>query len=217
MGFILFRISKCKAIPICAAFAPTNWDSMSPLASAQWLYILYVLLTTAIGVYGIRAVVLLVKGTQNAYKTALIAMIAGVVVGGIHIVTSRAIRGASMPVDLVVGITLLTLIVFLIFRIPYIWAGVDYAKAPKKERKAAGGGAALLLGGLCLTIQRLMVATHTWDGINYADAFNTTMTVAGMLLLFTGGTLLVGVVLDGKSGKLVEKGSHHILNSKQRV
>jgi hypothetical protein len=201
----------------CAALAPKNWDSMAPLASAQWLYILYVLLTTAIGIYGIRAVVQLIRGSKNAYRDALIALIAGVVVGGIHIATSRALRGGSMPVDMVVAITLLTLVVFLLFRIPWVWSGVDYTKAPRKERKAASGGAALLLGGLCLTIQRLMEATHTWDGINYADAFNTTMTVAGMLLLFTGGMLLVGVVLDGKSGKLVEKGSHHILNSKQRV
>jgi hypothetical protein len=198
----------------CAAFAPTNWDSMAPLASAQWLYILYVLLTTAIGVYGIRAVVLLVKGTQNAYKTALTALIAGVVVGGIHITTSRAIRGASMPVDMVVGITLLTLVVFLLFRIPWVWNGVDFSKAPRKERKAAGGGAAILLGGLCLTIQQLMETTHTWDGINYANAFNTTMTVTGLLLFFAGGTLLFGMILDGKKAALLDKEGHHVLNAK---
>ena len=185
----------------CAAFAPRNWDSMAPLASAQWLYILYVLLTTAIGVYGIRAVVLLVKGTQNAYKTALTALIAGVVVGGIHIATSRAIRGASMPVDMVVGITILTLIVFLLFRIPYIWAGVDYAKAPKKERKAAGGGAAILLAALCFTIQFGMASTHTWNGVNYADAFNTSMTVSGLALVVMGGTLLIGLALPARSVK----------------
>jgi len=34
----------------CAALFPTKWDSMAPLAPFQWLYILYVLVTTAIGV-----------------------------------------------------------------------------------------------------------------------------------------------------------------------
>ncbi len=110
----------------CAALFPTKWDSMAPLAPFQWLYILYVLVTTAIGVLGIRAVIALVKGRKGAYKSALIALVLGLVVGVIHILTSRALRGSSMPVDAVVYITVLTLVIFLIFRIPAIWAGVDY-------------------------------------------------------------------------------------------
>ena len=46
----------------CAALAPTNWESMAPLAPFQWLYILYVILTIAIGILGIRAVVLPCQG-----------------------------------------------------------------------------------------------------------------------------------------------------------
>ena len=65
----------------CAALAPTNWESMAPLAPYQWLYIVYVIVTIAIGILGIRAVVRLVKGTMDSYKAALIALIAGTVVG----------------------------------------------------------------------------------------------------------------------------------------
>jgi len=176
----------------CAALFPTKWDSMAPLAPYQWLYILYVLVTTAIGVLGIRAVVMLAKGKKGAYKAALIALVLGVVVGIIHIVTSRALRGSSMPVDAVVYITVLTLVIFLIFRIPAIWQGVDYTKAPRKEGKKSGGAAAIVVGVLCLTIQFFMAPTHTWGGVNYADAFHVTMTLTGIALLLTGAGLLAG-------------------------
>lgn len=172
----------------CAALFPTKWDSMAPLAPYQWLYILYVLVTTAIGVLGIRAVVMLAKGKKGAYKAALIALVLGLVVGIIHILTSRALRGSSMPVDAVVYITVLTLVIFLIFRIPAVWAGVDYEKAPRKEGKKSGGAAAIVVGVLCLTIQFFMAPTHTWGGVNYADAFNLTMSIVGGALILTGIT-----------------------------
>ena len=185
----------------CAALFPTNWESMAPLASAQWLYILYVILTVGIGILGIRAVVLLIKGTSNAYKASLIALIAGVVVGVIHIITSRALRGSSMPVDAVVGTTALTLIIFLIFRIPGIWHGVNYDKASREEITKSGGSAAIILGVLCLTIQYWMAPTHTWHGVNYADAFNISMMVSGIILLVLG----LGLMLSTKIKSLASQ------------
>jgi hypothetical protein len=40
---------------------------------------------------------------------------AGILVGGMHMAASRALRGSSMPVDLVVYTTVLTLVVFMLF------------------------------------------------------------------------------------------------------
>ncbi len=173
----------------CAALFPTKWDSMAPLAPFQWLYILYVLVTIAIGVLGIRAVVMLAKGRQGAYKAALLALVLGLVVGVIHMITSRSLRGSSMPVDGIVYITVLTLVIFLIFRIPAIWSGVGYTKAPRKEGKKSGGAAAIVTGVLCMTIQFFVAPTHTWGGVNYADAFHATMSIVG------GGLVLLGIGL----------------------
>ena len=119
----------------CAALLPTKWDSMAPLAPYQWLYILYVIVTIAIGVLGIRAVVKLVKGHKDGYKATMIALVAGVLVGGLHIYTSRMLRGSSMPVDAVVYTTVLTLVIFLLFRIPPIWKGVDYYKSSTQGKE----------------------------------------------------------------------------------
>jgi hypothetical protein len=121
----------------------------------------------------------------------MIALTLGVVVGLIHILVSRSLRGSSMPVDAVVYITVLTLILFLLFRIPSIWSGVDYTKAPRKEGKKSVGIASISMGILCLTIQFFMAPTHTWGGINYADAFHFTMTLVGSALLVSGFGMLI--------------------------
>ncbi len=175
----------------CAALFPTNYESMAALAPFQWLYILFVLTGIALGVYGIRATVMLVKGADKAYRDALYVLIAGVVIGFIHIYASRALRGASMPVDAVVYTNVLTLIVFLLFRIPGIWQGVDFTKCNTKSNLPAGGAAAVLLGAMTLTIQYTMGPTHTWGGVNYANAFNTAMTIIGLGLLAFGAMLFV--------------------------
>ncbi len=184
----------------CVALNPKGYGpKFAAIAQFQWLYILYVLVTVAFGVMMVRAVVLLIKGRDNAYRYSLIALIGATVVGVIHIVTSRALRGSSMPVDGVVYATVLTLIIFLIFKIPAVWEKVDFTKAKKKDSEMAGGAAAIVAGVLSLTIQYLMASTHTINGINYGDAFNTTMTVVGVGLLLIGSGLIFNAHLRGKT------------------
>ncbi len=175
----------------CAALAPTKYDSMKGLAPFQWLYILFVLLGIVIGVWGIWATVKLVRGLPDSYKMSLQALIAGVLIGGLHIYISRMLRGKSMPVDAVVYTTALTLIIFMLFKIPAIWQGVDFTKA--RDNKKAGGAAAIAVGLFALTIQYTMGSTHTWDGVNYADVFNITMTVIGVGLLLLGAGLFLSL------------------------
>ena len=184
----------------CAAFAPLNpdWaDSMGPLAQMQWLYIFYVVAGVAIGIAGVRAVIQLIRGDSKAYRDTLITLLVGVVIGVIHILTSRVLRGKSMPVDAVVYATALTLVVFLLFRLPGIWQSVDFAHGKGKDNQMAGGAAAIMLGLFTLTIQYTMGATHTWGGVNYADAFNFTLTFVGAVLLLLG-TLTMAIAQFSK-------------------
>lgn len=174
----------------CVALNPTGFgDTFAPLAQVQWLYILFVLLGIAIGIMGVRAVILLVKGTENAYRYSLIAMILSLVVGGIHMAVSRALRGSSMPVDAVVYTTVLTLVIFLLFRIPAIWQGVNFEN-PAGDKKTGKHAAAIALaasGLLTLTIQFLMAPTHIIGGVNYADVWHVALTVIGAGLILAGG------------------------------
>ncbi len=172
----------------CAALFPKKWDTMAPLAPMQWLYILFVLSGVAIGIAGIRATVMLVRGAPQAYWDTLYSLIAGTVIGVIHILVSRALRGNSMPVDAVVYTTVFTLVIFLLFRIPAIWQGVDYSRG-KPDGNLAGGAAAILLGLFTLLIQFMMAPTHSWNGINYGDAFHFSLSVVGSALV-VGGLVL---------------------------
>lgn len=188
----------------CAALFPTRWQSMAALAPFQWLYILFVVLGIFLGVLGIRATIMLIKGIDQSYRQALLVLIAGVVIGAIHIFVSRALRGKSMPVDAVVYTNILTLAVFLLFRIPFLWKDVDFRKGDRKTNNLAGGAAAILLGILTLTIQYTMGPTHTWNGVNYANAFNISISVTGIgLLLFGAGLLLNLRKLRGTAKRFV--------------
>lgn len=177
---------------ICAALFPTKWASMATLASFQWLYILFMLSGVVLGILGIWATVKLIRGTSDAYRVSIKVLVAGVLIGGFHIYMSRLLRGKSMPVDAVVYTTLFTLLIFLLFRIPLIWQGVDFDKGDSKSNRMAAGVASVLLGIMTLTIQYTMSSTHTWDGTNYANAFNLLMTSAGVGLLVLGIKVLGG-------------------------
>jgi hypothetical protein len=48
-----------------------------------------------------RATVMLVRGKPNAYRDTIISLIAGIVIGVIHMLVSRNLLGSSMPVDAV--------------------------------------------------------------------------------------------------------------------
>jgi hypothetical protein len=186
----------------CAALFPTKYESMAALAPFQWLYILFVLTGIGLGIMGIRATVMLVKGAENSYRDAVYVLLAGAVIGFMHMDLSRALRGKSMPVDAVVYTTALTLVIFLLFRIPAIWQGVDFTKAKFKDNKPASGAAAIVVGLFTLTIQYTMGSTHTWGGVNYADAFNTSMTAIGIACLLVG----MGIFINWKEIKITAGG-----------
>ena len=175
----------------CAALYPARYESMSGLIPFQWLYIFFMVSGIAIGIWGIAATVMLIRGTSKAYLTSIQALVAGVVIGGFHIFMSRMLRGKSMPVDAVVYTSVFTLAVFLIFRIPRIWKGVDFSQGNSKTNRGAGAAAAMLVGALTLAVPYIMASTHTWNGVNYAAAFNASLTTLGALQVLAGIGLVV--------------------------
>ena len=197
IGILLMGITALFTIAgglgtTCVALNPTGFgESMAPVAPFQWLYIIFVVVTTAIGVMAARAVFLLAKGRPNSYRYSITALVLGITVGVIHMLVSRALRGKSMPVDGVVYTTVLTLIVLLLFRIPRIWQGVDYTSGGSDDKTGPTAAATTLLvtGILTLTVQYWAGPTHTWEGTNWAAAFEVTRILLGL------GQLLGGIAL----------------------
>ncbi len=176
----------------CVAISPQGFGgSFSGIAPYQWLYILFVVVTLAFGVMGARAVLLLVRNRGNSYRYALIALIGGTVIGVVHMLVSRALRGSSMPVDMVTYINILTLGIFLIFRFPGLWERIGYGRpAQSNTAGMAGGLTAISIGAICLTIQYWMGPTHTLGGVNYADTWHLALQVIGWALVAAGVMLL---------------------------
>ena len=212
IGILLMGITALFTIAgglgtTCVAINPTGFgESMAKLAPFQWLYIIFVIVTTAIGVMAARAVFLLAKGRPNSYRYTIIALLLGIGIGAIHMMVSQSLRGSSMPVDGVVYTTVLTLIVFLIFRIPKIWQGVDYTASGSDENTPTATAITLLVTGvLTLTVQHWAGLTHTWDGTNWAAAFEITRILLGLGQML-GGTAII--FLKKRSEIMV---SRHIL------
>ncbi len=177
----------------CVAISPTGFGGkFSGIAPYQWLYILFVVVTFAFGVMGARAVWLLTRNHSNSYRYAVIALVGGTIVGVIHMLVSRSLRGSSMPVDMVTYFNILTLVVFLIFRIPGLWQQIGYGHpVQSKPAGMAGGLTAVIAGAISLTIQYWMGSTHTIGGVNYADVWHVQLLVIGWLLILAGvGTVL---------------------------
>ena len=204
IGIVLMALTSVFTIlggagTTCVALAAENYDSMVEIVPYKWLYVIFVIATIAVGVMMARATVMIVKHKPNAYRNTVTALVTGIIVGVFHMVVSRNLRGSSMPVDAVVYTAVLTLIIFLLFKIPGVWAKVDFSQAPKGENETAGGAAAIVSGILAFTIQYMMAGTHTMNGgINYGDAFHTSMTIAGWGFVLGGISLIVLVQLKSK-------------------
>jgi len=176
----------------CVAINPNGFGgSFSGIAPFQWLYIIFVVVTFAFGVMGARAVLLLIRNRSNSYRYALIALVGGTVIGVIHMLVSRSLRGSSMPVDMVTYTNILTLGIFLIYRFPGLWEQIGYGRpVPSNPTGMAGGLTAIISGVIGLTIQYWMGPTHTIGGVNYADVWHLAFQVSGWALVVAGVALL---------------------------
>lgn len=175
----------------CVVLNPTGYGGkFSGIAPFQWLWILFVLFGIAAGILGVHAVVLLLKGSKHMYSAVIIALLLGTVVNAVHMFASRALRGESMPVDGVLYTNLLTLLLFLLFSIPGIWKVINFEKPTENQQinRNTAAFALVAIGILFLTIQFMMVPTHTINGFNYADVWHKALSILG------GGLILSGVI-----------------------
>lgn len=174
---------------LCVAFGAQRYgDSMALLAPYQWLYQLLTFVSLAMGVWGLWAELGLILGTRPSYRNALIVLIGGGGAALAQIIASRLLRGGSMPTDIRFYITLVTLALFLSFRLPGLRQAVDYDQGAASVDGVGPTGAvsAFIAGVMMLTVPYWAGPTHTWEGVNYADAWHLPLTAGGVALILIG-------------------------------
>ena len=178
----------------CVALGAENYESMVGLIPYKPLYQVLVVISLAAGVWGIPVTVSLARGRLRAYWHALIVLFVGTVSVAIQVVVSQVVRGSAAPANVRLYVTVFTLVVFLLLRLPPVWGRLDLGQSAKGE----GGGA--VVGGMALFACGLVTfmtpywagLTHTTaGGANWVDVLEVPLSAAG------GGVTLLGLALIG--------------------
>lgn len=188
-AFNLLGGAGSSCIALAAEEFGEVWVSLVPF---KWLYQLLVVTTLAAAIYSIIALICLIRGRKGSYNQVVLSLVLVSIPTVVQIIASRSLRGASMPNDARLYITILTLLIFLLLRIPGLYQKVGFeGQVQGGMGSAAGGMAAISMGLLALSVQHWAGPTHTWGGINYADVWHTQISLIGWLLV-AGGILLLG-------------------------
>lgn len=183
----------------CVAFSGNVGYRMAfkELMDVRWMYQGFVITTVIIGLVGIWATIQLVRGGPKVYRTALIVLIIGTLIGGIHFFTSLILRGKAMPANVKFYINAVTLLYFLILYLPGIRDKVDFSANSsngKVEKAVSAGLASIVLGVITLTIFDWAGPSHSVSGENWVFVFYTPLMVFGTLFLLGGlGAIIWGI------------------------
>ena len=176
----------------CAAFTPEKYGSMKALIPLQWLYQLLVVTVIAAGLAGVWTTYTLSRARKNSYMTALVVVLVGMVLAVVQMTASRALRGKSMPTDLRLYVSLVTLLALLALRLPGVWqkSGMGEASSRSGSWTTPTGSAAIVMGLTVLTVPLWVGQSHTFDGFNWVYAWDWQVLLAGGLLMSAGIILL---------------------------
>ena len=176
----------------CAAFTPEKYDSMKALIPLQWLYQILVFTVVGVGLAGAWSTYSLARAQKNSYGAALTILIVGVALAVVQMAASRSLRGKSMPTDLRLYVGGLTLIVFLLLRLPGIWqaSGMGGSADRSGAWQAPTGVASIVMGLTVLTMPLWVGNSHTFDGFNWVYAWDWQLLLIGGALLLGGAALL---------------------------
>jgi hypothetical protein len=173
----------------CVALNPTGWSpAMAKLAPYQWLYILLMIVATVTAIWGIVVTIALVSGKPHAYRDALIVLLISALAAGVQTFVSIALRGKGAPQNMRFYLTLFTLVVFLLYRLPPIWKRIGGFRVGSPGEAGSAAGLAAFVGGLVVLTTPLWASpTHIGpDGANWVNGIRLPLLVAGSLSMALG-------------------------------
>ena len=177
----------------CIAFRPENFGAKwAPFIAIKPIMQVLVVVSLLAGVFGVYAIVKLARGRRGAYTWAVAFLLVAGLASAVQYSYSLALRGSTAPNNMRLYVTLFTLAVLLLMRLPGIWQRTGFeGKMSAGDLRSGGGLALILCGGITLTTPLWAAPTHLVDGYNTANVLFWPLTVGGLLLLAAGAALLI--------------------------
>lgn len=178
---------------VCIAWGAANWPPFRAFVPYQGIYQTITIITLMVGFAATVIAYAFVRGEKWAFNAAIVAILIGLVSGGVHMYYSDMIRGSTTPASLRVYVDIIALVVLFIIRMPFVWNKIDLTKPLGKN-----GSYTIPTGMACVAAGLGMLSTpfyagpsHTFDGVNYVNYLMTELLVIGGVLVGFGAILLV--------------------------
>jgi hypothetical protein len=183
----------------CAAFLTKNfpmfWDILR--AELLWLWQSFVVVTLLIGLAGVWSTVQLVRGKSNAYRNAIILLILGTIVNGIHVYYSQTVLDGILPIIFTLLANVITLVLFIILGTPKLREQVRFdSDGDPVTAATASGLTAILVGMILLSTSSWAGPSHTFDGVNLVHVLRIPLLAGGSILTMGGLATLLWTALD---------------------
>ena len=181
---------------VCISWFPEKYESLVVVAPYKSVYQVTTIFTFIAAGIAIAATVALIRGKGWAYRAAWGALLLGLATAGTKMYFSSMLRGSTMPTDVRFYLTIVTMLFFLLLRIPPIWAKADLSRAGKDGSSGTAAGVAMILGGaLSITTPIWAGPTHIMNGYNLVLVLETPLMLGGGALVLLGIGLLTMTVL----------------------
>ena len=172
---------------VCAAFLTKQFPPMWALLDYQWLYQSLMILTIIVGIAGVWATIVLVRGRATAYRNALIVLVIGTLLGAVQFYASMTLRGSATPANMKFFINALTLLFFLLLKLPGLRDRVDFTNPGDAETQATTSGLTAVVTGLfVLTTSIWAGPSHSIIGENWVLVLQGQLVAMGILLTIVG-------------------------------
>jgi len=177
----------------CVAFNAEQYGpSMAALVPVKPIFQLLVFVSLAAGLFGVYSIVRLARGRKNSYNHVLIFLVVGLVASAVQFYYSLTLRGSTAPNNMRLYLTGLTLVLFLLLRLPGLWCRTGFDRDGSNPGQPRAEGMALFLCGLVtITTPVWAKPTHFIDGANTANVLLLPLLASGAIMMLLGGIKFV--------------------------
>lgn len=180
----------------CVAWNAAKFPPFLAFVAYQPLYQALVILTLIAAAAGVWATWALTRRHKRAYVGALIFLVVNLVLTAIQMYTSNMLRGKTMPSDMRLYITIITLVYLLVLRLPGLRQQAGLEGDDAAGSAAAGAGLAMLMSGaVALSTPMWAGNSHMLDGFNLVYVLQVPLLAGGTLLALAGLGLITAAAL----------------------